>query len=157
MPKPNKIRCFTVLAARSVGRMSQFFSKGSTITHEWRCGIICAVLMLVAMLIATAGLEGQQITFMPNGTFFVNPSGASETYSTTGGIDLTGPFFQSLGTNGRSCGTCHQPSDGMSVAAANVQQRFTLTQGLDPIFRMVDGSNCNHSIDVSTLDGRSAA
>ena len=157
MPKSNKIHCFTVLAARSVGRMSQFFGKGSTITHEWRCGFICAVLILVAMLIATKGLEGQQITFIPNGTFFVNPSGASETYSTTGGIDLTGPFFQSLGTNGRSCGTCHQPSDGMSVAAANVQQRFTLTQGLDPIFRMVDGSNCNHSIDVSTLDGRSAA
>src|SRR5437870_7503632 len=34
--------------------------------------------------------------------------------STGGGIDLTGPFFQSLGTNGRSCGTCHQASNGMS-------------------------------------------
>jgi len=45
----------------------------------------------------------------------------------------------------------------MSVAAANVQQRFSLTQGQDPIFRTVDGSNCNHSIDVSTLAGRSAA
>jgi hypothetical protein len=45
----------------------------------------------------------------------------------------------------------------MSVAAANIQQRFVLTQGLDPIFRTNDGSNCNHSIDVSTLAGRSAA
>jgi len=32
-----------------------------------------------------------------------------------------------------------------------------LTYGLDPIFRTVDGSNCNHDIDVSTLAGRSAA
>jgi hypothetical protein len=114
--------------------------------------------LVSALLTMAAVTGGQQFTFIPNGTFFANPTGASETYSTTGGgIDLTGPFFQSLGTNGRSCATCHQPSDGMSVAAANVQQRFTLTQGLDPIFRTNDGSNCNHNIDVSTLAGRSAA
>ena len=111
-----------------------------------------------ATLLAIVGVSGHQFTFIPNGTFFANPTGASETYSTSGGgMDLTGPFFQSLGTNGRACVTCHQPSDGMSVAAANVQQRFDLTQGSDPIFRTNDGSNCNHNIDVSTLAGRSAA
>jgi hypothetical protein len=90
--------------------------------------------------------------------FFPNANGASQTYSTNGGgIDLTGPFFQSMGTNGRTCGTCHQPSDGMSVSASHIQQRFEQTQGEDPIFRTVDGSNCDHSIDVSTLNGRSAA
>ncbi len=121
-------------------------------------------LAFVAMMLGFAGARtsiGRALSnFIPNGTFFANPSGASETYSTTGGgIDQTGPFFQSLGTNnnGRSCATCHQPSDGMSVAAANVEQRFVLTQGLDPIFRTVDGSNCNHSIDVSSLAGRYAA
>jgi cytochrome c peroxidase len=89
---------------------------------------------------------------------FSGRTGASQTYSTIGGgIDQTGPFFQSLGTNGRSCGSCHQPSDGMSVSAASVQARFVLTQGLDPIFRTVDGSNCNHDVDVSTLAGREAA
>src|SRR5207245_3305630 len=45
----------------------------------------------------------------------------------------------------------------MSVSAANDQQRFLQTQGHDPIFRTNDGSNCNHSIDVSSLAGRSAA
>ena len=126
--------------------------------RQYKRSTLSAVLALVAMLMAIVGVSGQQFTFIPNGTFFSNPTGASETYSTTGGgIDLTGPFFQSLGTNGRSCGTCHVASDGMSVAAANVQQRFTLTQGLDPIFRTNDGSNCNHNIDVSTLAGRSAA
>src|SRR5258708_12900290 len=104
---------------------------------------------------AIAALHGQQITFIPNGVFFANPGGASETYSTTGGgIDQTGPFFQSLGTNGRSCGSCHQPSDGMSVSAAHVEQRFSLTQGLDPIFRTVHGSTRNHAIDSSTLPRR---
>lgn len=96
--------------------------------------------------------------FIRNGILFPNPNGASETYSTTGGgIDLTGPFFQSMGTNGRTCGTCHQPSDGMSVSASNVELRFLTTQGTDPIFRTVDGSNCDHNIDVSTIEGRRAA
>src|SRR5258708_8990506 len=138
--------------------MSQVFAKMPTLKRKFKRNITSTVFLAVATLLVIAALNGQQITFIPNGTFFANPSGASETYSTTGGgIDLTGPFFQSLGSNGRSCGTCHQLSDGMSVAAANVQQRFDLTQGLDPIFRTNDGASCNHRIDVSTLAGRSAA
>jgi hypothetical protein len=45
----------------------------------------------------------------------------------------------------------------MTVSAAHVQMRFDQSQGLDPIFRTNDGSNCDHSIDVSTLAGRQAA
>jgi len=110
------------------------------------------------MLVAISLARGGQISFIPNGSLFGNPFGASQTISTNGkAIDMTGPFFQNLGSNGRACVSCHQPSDGMSVSAANVQARFTATQGMDPIFRTVDGSNCNHSIDVSSLAGRSDA
>src|SRR5712671_4506976 len=138
--------------------LSQFFVRSFRLPHQYKRNVLSGVFLTVATLIAIVGVSGKQFSFIPNGTFFANPGGASETYSTTsGGIDLTGPFFQSMGTNGRSCATCHQPSDAMSVAAANVQQRFSLTQAQDPIFRTVDGSNCNHSIDVSTLAGRSAA
>jgi hypothetical protein len=45
----------------------------------------------------------------------------------------------------------------MSVSALHVQLRFDQTAGLDPIFRTVDGSNCDHNIDVSTLPGRYSA
>jgi hypothetical protein len=45
----------------------------------------------------------------------------------------------------------------MSVSALNAQLRFAQTAGLDPIFRTVDGSNCDHDIDVSTLQGRYSA
>src|SRR5438445_3402727 len=135
-----------------------------SLTHDFRLGrqhvrfVLCAAFLGVATLTAIVGVSGQQFSFIPNGTFLANPGGASETYSATGGgIDLTGPFFQSMGTNGRSCATCHQPSDAMSVAAANAQQRFDQTQGMDPIFRTVDGSNCNHTVDVSPPAGRSAA
>src|SRR5262249_4536914 len=41
-------------------------------------------------------------------SFFEDQSGTASTYSTNGAIDLTteNPFFASLGTNGRSCGSC---------------------------------------------------
>lgn len=138
----------------------RYMHKFSAIAR-YRRGLMLAALVIAAMFMALQGASGDQgpfarlFSFIPNGVFFPDPNGASQTYSTNGGgIDLTGPFFQSLGTNGRACGTCHQPSDGMSVSAANVELRFLLTQGTDPIFRPVDGSNCNHNIDVSTLEGR---
>lgn len=134
-------------------------------TRALKHWILIGALLTGAVLAAIAGAGAEQhspltgiFSFIPNGVFFPNLNGASQTYSTSGGgIDLTGPFFQSMGTNGRTCGTCHQASDGMSVSAANVELRFLLTQGKDPIFRPVDGSNCNHNIDVSTLSGRYAA
>ena len=139
-------------------RLSQFTRKRVALLRHHTRVILSVAFLIAAVLMLIVAVGGQQITLIPNGTFFANSGGASETYSTTGGgIDLTGPFFQSLGTNGRTCGSCHQPSDGMSISAANVQQRFVLTQGLDPIFRTVDGSNCDQHIDVSTLAGREAA
>jgi len=142
-------------------RVAGFRSKRSG-GRFWYRGKVLATLVLAAVLfVAIVAASGQQIpflTFLSNGVVFPNPNGASQTYSTNGsGIDLTGPFFQSMGTNGRSCGSCHQPSDGMSLSAASAQLKFLLTQGRDPIFRSVDGSNCNHNIDVSRLAGKKAA
>jgi cytochrome c peroxidase len=95
---------------------------------------------------------------LPNLFPFPDSSGLLETYNSGGqAIDLTGPFFQSLGTNGRSCGTCHRPAEGWSVSAQELNLRFDFTQGLDPIFRTVDGSNCDHNINTSTLAGRRQA
>jgi cytochrome c peroxidase len=143
------------------GHLSQFVVQRFTAARQQKRSLACVLLLAFATLIIVAAVGGQQIPFLnfiPNGVFFRNANGASQTYSANGGgIDLTGPFFQSLGTNGRSCATCHAPADGMSVSAANVQLRFLLTQGRDPIFRTVDGSNCDHNIDVSTLEGREAA
>ena len=133
-------------------------SKASRIRFPHGRNLLTALLLSLATLMVIAKVKAGQISFIPNGVLFPNPSGASQTYSADGrGIDLTGPFFQNLGSNGRSCSTCHQPSDGMSVSAAHVQQRFVESHGEDPIFRTVDGSNCNHTINVSTLDGKAAA
>lgn len=56
-------------------------------------------------------------------------------------LEMNNPFFQSLGTNGRSCGSCHVPSAGWTITPAEVQARFEKSDGLDPIFRTNDGSN----------------
>ena len=99
-----------------------------------------------------------QAQALPNLFPFPNLSGLLETYNSAGKpIDLTGPFFQSLGTNGRSCGSCHRPAQGWSISAQEVKVRFELTQGLDPIFRTNDGSVCDHNIDTSTIASRRQA
>ena len=110
-----------------------------------------------ALLLAVTTVVMADSGFLPNLFPFSNPTGVLKTFSTTGKVDLSGPFFQSLGTNGRSCATCHQASDGWSVSAAHVAERFENTQGLDPIFRPNDGSNCDHDIDLSTVNGRRQA
>ncbi len=94
--------------------------------------------------------------FLPNDVPLPNPSGAAATHSTTGSVDLTGPFFQSLGTNGRSCGTCHLPTDGWTIIPEHVRERFDETDGTDPIFRTNDGSN-SPTADVSTVAKRREA
>ena len=92
---------------------------------------------------------------LPNLFPFPNQAGVLATYHSGGTpIALTGPFFQSLGTNGRSCGSCHRPAQGWSISADEVSARFEFTQGLDPIFRTNDGSNCDQHIDTSTVAGR---
>jgi hypothetical protein len=87
---------------------------------------------------------------------FANSSGLAATFSTTGSIDLTGPFFQSFGTNGRACVTCHQPSAGWTITPQHVQERFDATAGTDPLFRPNDGSNSPRD-DMSTVEARRVA
>jgi hypothetical protein len=114
----------------------------------WTAGLLAGVLF--------AGNTAAQV--LPNLFPLPDPSGLLETYNIDNtSIALTGPFFQSLGRNGRSCSSCHLPAEGWSISAAEVRLRFLLTQGLDPIFRTNDGSNCDHNINTSTLEGRRQA
>jgi hypothetical protein len=76
--------------------------------------------------------------------------------ATVGNVDLSNPFFKNLGTNGRTCATCHQFSDAMSVTPPHIRARFLTSGGTDPIFRPVDGANCDN-LDVSTWDARRSA
>ena len=55
-------------------------------------------------------------------------AGMVRMFSASGPIDRNNPFFQSLGTNGRACVTCHQPADGWTITPAHVQARFDATR-----------------------------
>lgn len=74
------------------------------------------------------------------------PTGTAETVFATGD-DPTGPFFTSLGTNQRTCGTCHDRSAGWSITPTSLQARFAA--GNDPIFRANDGA-VSPNADLST-------
>ena len=63
-------------------------------------------------------------------------------------LTASNAFFQNLGTNGRTCFTCHQPQDGWTISAKHVRDRFAADNN-DPLFRLVDGATCP-SDDVST-------
>lgn len=114
-----------------------------------------ALVIAALFIVSTSGTAGEK-SFLPGMLRFANPTGFAATFSTVGKIDLTGPFFQSLGTNGRACVSCHQPSVGWTVTPADVQARFQATGGTDPIFRTNDGSDSPNA-DVSTLEARRAA
>lgn len=106
---------------------------------------------------AALALSSGSSRYVPVFQSFPDPDGGFVNLNLSGPTDTTtNPFFQSLGTNGRSCVTCHQPSDAFSVTPPHIQARFKATHGTDPIFRPVDGANCP-TADVSTVEERRRA
>jgi cytochrome c peroxidase len=95
---------------------------------------------IIPRFLPTPDSTGALVTFQPNGATFT----------------ANNAFFQNLGTNGRTCFSCHQPQDGWSVSAADVAARFALSSGTDPIFRLVDGATCP-SDNVSTPQAKREA
>lgn len=93
---------------------------------------------------------------LDNNSGFPNPTGTAATFGSQGVIDTTGPFFQNLGSNGRSCDTCHRPEQGWSLTPQGVKQRFDTSAGTDPLFRTNDGAN-SPKAKVATLAQRRSA
>jgi cytochrome c peroxidase len=112
--------------------------------------VTAATAALIAMAYASSAAPRRVdgLTF-PNPSGVIGIVGMNET-------DADNPFFQGLGTNGRSCATCHQPAQGWNITPAELRNRFDRTDGLDPIFRTNDGSNCEGA-DVSSIRKRRRA
>ena len=98
-----------------------------------------ALEQTAATFAATAFAPTGGLPALPNLVPTANDSGFAATFSKTGVIDRTGPFFQTLGINGRSCSSCHIQGEGWTITPRGVQERFNKTDGNDPIFRLVDG------------------
>src|SRR5580693_8216005 len=99
-----------------------------------------ALVLLVSLCAAICVVAGTAV--IPNLQPFRDATGYVATYNTGGDIDKSNPFFQSLGTNGRTCETCHQADQAFSMSAEKIQQRFVFSRGKDPLFAPVDGANC---------------
>jgi cytochrome c peroxidase len=106
----------------------------------------------VAGMLAASGISTADETD-PHQLVSDDPTGQVRTFNVNGALDLDNPFFKELGTNGRTCFSCHRPAQGWTITPESVQRRFIESRGLDPIFRTNDGSNCEGA-DVSTVDKR---
>jgi cytochrome c peroxidase len=87
---------------------------------------------------------------------YPNDAGMATTFSTGGPIDLQNPFFQDLGSNKRTCASCHQADSAWTITPANVQRRFSATRGADAVFRSNDGANCEGAAPGTVEEKRAA-
>jgi cytochrome c peroxidase len=104
---------------------------------------IGALLVFLLPRLAAWGSGGGSSTIF-NQQPFADPSGYVATYNSAGNIDTSSKnlFFASLGTNGRTCATCHVVSNAMGLSAASAQAIFARNGATNPLFAMVDGANC---------------
>jgi hypothetical protein len=115
-------------------------------------GVAVVTIVTLSGPIVTAGRAAGRDS-LPAALTFSNPAGVLGTLTAGGSFDQGNPFFAKLGTNGRTCGTCHGPAQAWSITPSELAGRFERTAGLDPIFRANDGSNCEGA-DLSTLEQR---
>jgi hypothetical protein len=113
-------------------------------TRPTLLALLCALFVNLAM--------GHELAELPNNLPFLDQAGTAATFSTAGAVDLAGAFHVPQGSNGRSCGSCHLVQSGWSIRPADVELKFFLTRGTDPIFNLLDANSPN--ADVSTIEAR---
>jgi cytochrome c peroxidase len=114
----------------------------------------------ILLAVAGCGLTGDAADPVTQGDAALlaarNDYGTAQTFQVTGTVDFTNPFFQQLGTNPRTCATCHSANQGWTMTSDANEQLFEDTDGLAPLFNAVDeGSRPDE--DLSTEDARKAA
>jgi len=112
---------------------------------------------MFALAIAATALCGAARADLPDTApqslqLFFDRTGVIGTLDVDGPVNEQGAFFQSLGTNGRTCSTCHVASQAMSLSAEGIQLRFAQTKGQDPLFAAVDGANCPNARTGNAAD-----
>ncbi len=129
-----------------------------------KLGVVVAAVALLGLALGAACSKAPQPGAptssklqgsIPNNHLLPNPGGEAATVSTRGSVDLTGEFFQTQGTNGQSCASCHIPEEAWSITPATLRRLFDETNGTHPVFSPLDANNPD--MDVSTVEGRRAA
>src|SRR6185503_16120561 len=80
--------------------------------------LVAATAAVMVMSQPTSARHGRADAVM-----FANTHGTLRTIGMDG-ADTDNPFFQPLGTNGRTCETCHRPAQGWNITPAELRDRF---------------------------------
>ena len=129
---------------------------------------VVIVLGLATTLGLAAMLTHGRVGAAGNSIFgaFSDPDGVIQAATANNSLGPKNTFFDpGLGTNGQACVTCHQPSYGFDIHVGTIQDAFTATNGMDPLFRVNDtagpsGRRCDNapgpaqSLQVNTESGR---
>jgi cytochrome c peroxidase len=119
-------------------------------------GEVAHAQQMLQMFPDTSGSSQNTPAAIPQTEIDSDPSGQIASFQPNGATQTSqNAFFQNLGTNGRTCFTCHQGEDGWGLSAQHAQQRFAADPN-DPLFRVFDGATCP-SDDVSTPAAQQAA
>jgi cytochrome c peroxidase len=124
--------------------------------YAWQAGAIAHAQKMRAYFDTDIGAQPKP-PVIPKFQIDFDQSGLVATVQ-RGGATVTSQnaFFANLGTNDRTCFSCHQPQNGWTVSAASVQARFYASFGDDPIFRLVDGATCPTE-DISSIEAKHQA
>lgn len=87
----------------------------------------------------------------------LNLSGIAATSHTSGGIDRTNPFFLDLGTNGRTCESCHDSKAAWTTSALVSSILFELTQGTHTQFASQHDTGNRPDAPYGTVSEKRAA
>jgi hypothetical protein len=112
------------------------------------CTRILCTLGLTALLAAPALATDEEL----HGAPFLNSAGTAATISSAGSVDLNNPFHLPIGSNGRTCESCHLPHAGWSIRPLDVELLFFLSRGNHPLFNAVDADR--PVPDTSSLSAR---
>ncbi|HTU59369.1 MAG TPA: hypothetical protein VMF89_13060, partial [Polyangiales bacterium] len=91
----------------------------------------------------TYWIQAGQGGVVPERSRYPNSAGQVEVLYAKGPLDMAqSAFFEPLGSNGRGCVTCHQPASAMGLSVEMIRRRWAESNGKDPLFAAIDGSNC---------------
>ncbi len=118
---------FTILGGVSFAQVSV----NDPANHAWQAGAIHHAQEMRRYVDLDRG-EQPTPPIIPRFGEHFDPSGRIATFQPSGPTPTAqNAFFGNLGTNGRTCFSCHQPQDGWSISAASVQTRFS--RAMEPI------------------------
>jgi hypothetical protein len=87
----------------------------------------------------------------------LNLAGVAATVHSSGVIDRTNPFFLNLGTNGRTCETCHDSRTAWTTSPILMSLQFELSGGTHPLFVSLHDSGTRPDAPVATLSQKRAS